>query len=1077
MRDISPLLPVMPGNSIRSASSQTTAKQRWITRFSRLSQKGSTKTLMKDTTKQRIFWIIIAVVIAAAIIAFSSQDTKKSEDLSDSVAEILHMEQAEQYTRVSNQDIFFGLTLRKLAHVFLYALLGFSLYFVFEGIRARFPLAVGTAFCYGILDEFHQTMSGRIGRWQDTLIDLGGILIGTGLALLVLVLLRQIKKWYEKREEHRLLEQVLDALSLAAVLHYAVFRFLQSTMFQFYYSDRYKTATILLLIFFGGIRFLYLALKKSWAAGSPKAQSFLFFRYLLAFCLAIPFVAVGWMHDYKLLIFLPICCLCLYDMATEKIYKAFFATIGTCLAALIICCLSGTVRNIVGGDNGVSYSYGVINTTDFASYFTFLLLTAWCGMRTRKWYASVLFAVAAGIINYTVYLYTDSRTALYTGALMVFLMFWDCLVEHVFSRKDKLRRIGKRINWLSILAFPTVGALVVYLTARFAAQDAWALELEETLSGRLNTVLKPFQMYGVKPLGSTIEKMYGLGGTILGRFWSADYSYLDVGYAMLAIRYGWVITAIVMGLWMWMTAKALSNGKNRIAFALVVMAAHAFSEARILDVNFNIFLIMPFCAFASDHQKDEKGTIANKKLMRSVLVGSVLLVGVYLVLPKALSWLRTFFYLKSWNAGTSAVYSFAFCIGLVLLLWALGKSAALLLESRNRKYVLSLAAVFMLLAGSGLMVNNTIESGRNEQADRLKAEEQIIRQMQEAATMPIYAAEAEELYQRDGAALSGHLFSTEELLRNKGSIIVDQNIEALGIITAGGQYTQITEQSGLYSFDPAVIEALANAGYSWSRSYTGVRHVNLRDAALFNDVPMKDQLILSDSRQIITNNMITDQLFGKYQVSFTLSDFSAKKEGNAVLLEVIGENGDRTILQEKLTAKNFNSEGRCEHTMTYTINPTPSVYFGISTMEGTGVAIDDISWRQIEDTSEDLLHTIGTHESSGVKYAGNPDGTVTVKGEATGISFYNIYLNKSGFPNWMHKGKEYFIQIDDPSGMVYFEIFLYNADKQIILPALVSTKTSQVFCLPEDAYGIIIRFRALQGKAIDTTFVPLIYEY
>ena len=172
------------------------------------------------------------------------------------------MEQAEQYTRVSNQEIIFGLTLRKLAHVFLYALLGFSLYFTFEGIRARFPLAVGTAFCYGIWDEIHQTMSGRIGRWQDTLIDLGGILIGTGLALLIPLLLKRIKKWYGKRKEHRRLEQVLDGLSLASVLFYTIYRFLQSTMFQFYYSNRYKLLTIILPVVFGGIRFLYLVFKE-----------------------------------------------------------------------------------------------------------------------------------------------------------------------------------------------------------------------------------------------------------------------------------------------------------------------------------------------------------------------------------------------------------------------------------------------------------------------------------------------------------------------------------------------------------------------------------------------------------------------------------------------------------------------------------------------------------------------------------------------------------------------------------------------------------------------------------------------
>ncbi len=924
------------------------------------------------------------------------------------------------------------------------------------------------------------------GQWFDksieflfsrTLIDLSGILIGAGVVLLILVLLMQIKKWYGKREGHRQPEQILDTLSLASVLHYAVFRFLQSTMFRLYFSDRYKTVTILLLVFFGGIRFIYLAQKKCRAADSPKALSFFLLRCVLAFCLAIPFVVVGWIHDYKLLIFLPICCLCLYDMATEKIFRAFFATIGTCLAALIICCLSGTVLNIVGGDNGVSFSYGVINTTDFASYFTFLLLTAWCGMRTRKWYTSVLFAVASAIISYAVYLYTGSRTTLYTGALMVFLMFWDCLEEHVFCRKEKLRRIGKRIDWLSILAFPAIGALVVFLTTRFAAQDTWVLELEETLSGRLNTVLNPFRMYGIKPLGSTIERMHGLGGTILGKHWSTGYSYLDVGYAMLAIRYGWIITVIVMGLWMWMTAKAIKCGKNRIAFALVVLAAHAFSEARILDVNFNIFLIMPFCALTSDHQAYGKETISNEKLLWPVLVGTVLLAGVYFILPKALSLLRTFFYLKNWNAGTSAVYSFAFCICLVLLLWALGKSTTLLLESRNRKHVLSLATVLILLVGSVFMVNSTIESGRKEHADRLKAEEQIIHQMQEAATMPIYAAEAEELYQRDGAALSGHLFSTEELRRNKGSIIVDQNVEALGLITAGGQYTQITEQSGLYSFDPAVIDALSNSGFTWNKFYTGKRHCNLHDIAVFNDIKMKAQLVLSDSMTVITDNMKTDQLSGKYQVSFALSDLSANKEGNAVILEVIGENGDRPILQEELTAEDFDSEGRCERTLTYLINPTPGVYFGISTMEGRRVTIDDISWWQIPETIEDLLHRIGTHESSGVRYSGNPDGTVTIKGEATDTSYYNIYLNETGFPSWMHKGQEYLVQIDDPSEMVSFEIYIYDAEGQIVFPALVSTKASQVFSLPDEAKGIIFRFRAWPGKAIDTTIVPRISEY
>ena len=903
---------------------------------------------MKESTKQRIFWIIIALVIAATIFALSSQNTKKSEDLSDSVAEIiLHMEQAEQYTLVSNQDIIWGLTLRKLVHVFLYALLGFSLYFVFQGIRARFPFAVGTAFCYGILDEIHQSMSGRIGRWQDTLIDLCGVLIGVGLAILVFFLLKKIKPWFDKQKKHHRLEMVLDALSLASVLFYVIYRFLQSTMFQFYYSNRYKMLTIILPIVFGGIRFLYLVLKKCWATESYKKQSFFILRCILSFCLAIPFLLVGWMHDYKMMIYLPICCMCLYDMVPEKVCRVFFVTIGTCLAALILCCLSGTVRNIILG-SGVYSSYGIINTTDFASYFTFLLLTAWCSIRTRKWYASVLFAVVVGIITYIVHLYTDSRTALYTGTLMVFLIFWDCLEEHVLCRKEKLRRVFKRLNWLSILAFPAIGALVIFLTTRFAAQDAWALALNKVLNGRLKIVLHPFQLYGVKPFGSTIEKMYGLGGTILGSYWSADYSYIDVGYAMLAIRYGWVITAIVMWLWMWMTAKALKNGKNRIVFALVIIAAHAFSEARILDLNYNIFLIMPFCAFTSDHQEYSKGTATNKKILVPILVCIAMFIGIYFILPTALSWMRSFFYLKNWNVGISALYSFEFCISLVLLLWAFGKSMTQMLENRNRKHLITLTSILILLAGSVFVVNNTIETGRKEQVDRLKAEEQIIRQIQDVSTMPVYAAEQEELFQRDGMGLSKHMFSTEELLRNKGTILVDHSNEALTIIKSKGRYAQISETTALYSYDPAVLEFLRGAGYPWSKFYTGERQCNLQDIAIFNNRNPNSQLILSNSEQIVTKNMETDQLSGTYQVSFALSVISFENSDDTVILEVLGEAGERILTQATLCKDDFLNDGRCNYALTYKISATPKVSFAVSVKNGASISIDSISWKRLK---------------------------------------------------------------------------------------------------------------------------------
>ena len=90
-------------------------------------------------------------------------------------------------------------------------------------------------------------------------------------------------------EKRNKLAWILDALSLAAVLQYAAFRFLQSTMFVFYYSNIYKMITMGLLIVFGGIRYLYVAWGKLKQSEDKK-------KYILssmgAWLLALPFFYV-----------------------------------------------------------------------------------------------------------------------------------------------------------------------------------------------------------------------------------------------------------------------------------------------------------------------------------------------------------------------------------------------------------------------------------------------------------------------------------------------------------------------------------------------------------------------------------------------------------------------------------------------------------------------------------------------------------------------------------------------------------------------------------------------------------------
>ena len=158
-------------------------------------RKGNVSHQMK--TGWRIFWIVVSVAVMAVIFIFSSQNSGKSENLSDAVAGVLRMEQKEASTRISNQKLFFGLTLRKLAHIILFASLGFCLVNAFTGVRGRLFWVAGLGYFYAAADELHQTLTGRYGRWEDTLIDMAGIIIGIVAAMILAALWMKIQ---EKRK-------------------------------------------------------------------------------------------------------------------------------------------------------------------------------------------------------------------------------------------------------------------------------------------------------------------------------------------------------------------------------------------------------------------------------------------------------------------------------------------------------------------------------------------------------------------------------------------------------------------------------------------------------------------------------------------------------------------------------------------------------------------------------------------------------------------------------------------------------------------------------------------------------------
>lgn len=141
--------------------------------------------------------------------AESKESTKHSSGITENVIKTIAPDYEEMPTYKSTHIQKTVVTaVRKSAHIFSYALLGVLTYLacgVLVWLPGRIvkPAFISVPFCilYGISDEIHQVyVPGRHGSVVDVVIDTAGILLGTVLAALAVLMMLKITNNLQKRE-------------------------------------------------------------------------------------------------------------------------------------------------------------------------------------------------------------------------------------------------------------------------------------------------------------------------------------------------------------------------------------------------------------------------------------------------------------------------------------------------------------------------------------------------------------------------------------------------------------------------------------------------------------------------------------------------------------------------------------------------------------------------------------------------------------------------------------------------------------------------------------------------------------
>lgn len=141
---------------------------------------------------KKVLYFLPAIVIMVLI--FLGSNDPASGEKSDFITKFIWkiIDSLFNYNHDYAQELGTSYIVRKIAHMTEYSFLNFSFYFALtksfnNSFKKNIITSVLLSLLYSITDEFHQTfVPGRVGTYQDVLIDFSGMLLSSLILKVVL---------------------------------------------------------------------------------------------------------------------------------------------------------------------------------------------------------------------------------------------------------------------------------------------------------------------------------------------------------------------------------------------------------------------------------------------------------------------------------------------------------------------------------------------------------------------------------------------------------------------------------------------------------------------------------------------------------------------------------------------------------------------------------------------------------------------------------------------------------------------------------------------------------------------------
>ena len=684
----------------------------------------------------------------------------------------------------------------------------------------------------------------------------------------------------------------------------------------------------------------------------------------LPFLLSLAYGLAFLRGHYIFLLYTAVMTVGLRGIDYRKVLKTFLLSVGTGFLVTVMAGLPGIITNFVyvRAQRGVRSSWGICFPTDLASVFLFLLMALWNSWEALPDWGMLIFCTLSVLLSGKI---AYSATSLFCSLLLIAAVLYHMLEIRIRSSSLLGCRIAKMTDILLEAAFPLGGAVFFACLFLYRKGVSSVYKLDTFLSARLKLASEAWDKYGVTLFGTPFEQIGG-GFSSIG---SSNYNFVDSTYPLLLLRYGVVLLLVLCFFWIGLTKRAISSGNRRLALTLGIIAVHSFSEHHFIEAHANVFLLLPFSAFAPELEAEKD----QKKLVAAGIVGAGGALALYLSAPALLSYLKTFSEIWELTGGTGKGW-YVVCLNLFLILLFEGiiytgyRVLYLLLsgreelekkgaEKRRQGTAYGLQRTFWGIVFFAFVLTSCIHFADRNFDSALELRQKMFREESEAIQLitehaegKVYADTIPVLYRNQFNGISYSFFFGEELARCPGStVILDSDNESWCLSRSGFLYTRISDDHSVYTGDRAVIQALTDAGYSFTSYYNTKKSVKLLREAGLNRLPFSKSkgIKLSGPEDSMLYGPYLDLYGGRYTLTVRLQ--IPKQEltegGSVCSLQVTTENAKNQLLEKDIAISDFDEDGKATVQIIFNTKSVRDVEFPVTAAAGRTVYVQGIEYQ------------------------------------------------------------------------------------------------------------------------------------